>query len=806
MNQVEYQTVVLAGLLHDIGKFLQKAQDIDRHHALISKDFVSRFDVMRLGVESNLLAALVQHHYEGAKAKPEVHVEGTPSEFRTLALLLSRADNLSSSERAKAALYQRLKGEKDRLLPLASVFDQVALLRDVPTARHSYRLSPLWTSCAQIFPQEDLTQLDPDEVSHQVSDFESDFARLVEQALSFESLVTGVLTLLEQYTWATPSDANLPDVSLADHLRTTAAIATCLYQYHAKTGTLDEANIREDREPRFRLLIGDLSGIQSYLYDIATVGEEGVGRRLRARSLFVQLLSEVGARLTLERFTLSLANVLMAAGGNFYVLWPNLPGTDETVEVLQRQVDEWLLKHLNGEIALNLASVPFADGGFAAGGKSQGFGEVLEAAHTALTERKQRRFQMHLQRNGRWDDTSFVLEVDFAGQGACHSCGKFPTTSNDLCVHCRRDAEIGGQLPGTRALAFYNDKAGNIPLLGWTVKVLAESESPPGNPIMVATLGQLSVASKYPTVCWPPAPYTTDLRFEQMAERSEGTKLLGYLKADMDWLGQIFAYGLKRDSGESLDTPSRLTTLSRQLERFFNGWLRSFLQQKFPDCYTVFSGGDDLFIVGPWSDVVRLSGEVQREFARFVCHNPEISLSAGIVLVKPRYPLARAADLVGETLKQAKSNPMGVQRALAEATSKWGRELSAEEQQNITWANQRNRIALLGDVLTWDEYAKVLEERQTLVEERPTSAFLYSLSQYGGMWRAWRDQGDTSGLRYLPMLAYNVARNVPRRQSKLRKWADHLIKFPPDEETWVILDHLSLVASLTILSRRAKED
>jgi CRISPR-associated protein Csm1 len=774
MNQVEYQTVVLAGLLHDVGKFLQKAQDIDRHHALISKDFVSRFDVRRLGIDSNMLDTLVQHHHEGDKARPEVHVNGAPSEIHTLALLLSRADNLSSSERAQAALYQRCKGEKDRFVSLTSVFDQVALLNNVPAARHGYRLSPLWASGDQIFPQENLIQLDPDEVSHQVSDFESDFAGLVNQAQSFESLAAGVLTLLEQYTWATPSDVNLPDVSLADHLRTTAAIAACLYQYHAETGTLDEASIRERQEPRFRLLVGDLSGIQAYLYDIATIGEEGVGRRLRARSLFVQLLSEVGAHLALERFKLPPANVLMAAGGNFYVLWPNLPGTEDMVEALQGQVDEWLVTHLNGEIALNLASVPFADEGFAVGQDGKGFGGVLEDVHAALTERKRRRFQMYLQRDGRWDDAYCLLQVDFAGQGACHSCGKFPVTSGDLCVHCRRDADVGGQLPRARALAFYSDGGGRVPVLGQTAKVLAEGKSAPGNPILVATLGRPLTSFQHPAVCWPPAPYATELRFEQMAERSEGAKLLGYLKADVDWLGQIFAYGLKRDGSQSLDTPSRLATLSRQLERFFGGWLGGFLKEGFPNCYTVFSGGDDLFIVGPWSDVVCLAGEIQREFARFVCHNPEINLSAGVVLVKPRYPLARAADHVSETLKQAKSN--------------------------------RNRIALLGDVLTWDEYDKVLKEWRTLVEEQPTSGFLYSLSQYGGMWQAWRDERDTSGLRYLPMLAYNVARNVTRRQTGLRQWASHLLKFPPDKETRVILDHLALVAGLTILSRRAKED
>ncbi|MFN3531869.1 MAG: HD domain-containing protein [Candidatus Brocadia sp.] len=36
----DYQTVVLAGLLHDIGKFLNRA-DVRRKHPLFSADYVS---------------------------------------------------------------------------------------------------------------------------------------------------------------------------------------------------------------------------------------------------------------------------------------------------------------------------------------------------------------------------------------------------------------------------------------------------------------------------------------------------------------------------------------------------------------------------------------------------------------------------------------------------------------------------------------------------------------------------------------------------------------------------------------------
>ncbi len=43
------------------------------------------------------------------------------------------------------------------------------------------------------------------------------------------------------------------------------------------------------------VILGDISGIQNYVFDV--VAEEGGGQaqRLRARSFFVQLLSEVAA-------------------------------------------------------------------------------------------------------------------------------------------------------------------------------------------------------------------------------------------------------------------------------------------------------------------------------------------------------------------------------------------------------------------------------------------------------------------------------------------------------------------------------
>jgi len=139
------------------------------------------------------------------------------------------------------------------------------------------------------------------------------------QRAGFDSLVLYLLNLLQTYAWPVPSDTQslVPDVSLFDHLRSTAAIAGCLYLFHEAKGTLDEGSLKDTDKEAFLLAAGDLSGIQSYIFDVATGDEmgSGVARRLRARSLFVQLLSTVASHHVLRRLPLPPTHLLMASGG-----------------------------------------------------------------------------------------------------------------------------------------------------------------------------------------------------------------------------------------------------------------------------------------------------------------------------------------------------------------------------------------------------------------------------------------------------------------------------------------------------------
>jgi CRISPR-associated protein Csm1 len=820
MLNEEYQTVILAALLHDIGKFLQRGSlslSIKEKHPEVSARFVAAFRQLFAEVaDPELLKTLVQKHHEDARAFPtELRVDSI-SEPRTLALayIISRADNLSSAERGKQE-----NGFRDyKRTPLASVLPRLSFRGEEKKPQRNYHpcaLSPASQLPLNIFP-EDFASYKDGEINHLLRTFGSEFNKGFKPSVNkrdFYCFITHLLGILQKYTWCIPSNTQeeIPDVSLFDHLKTTAAIASCLYQWHIATNTLKAETIKSmDKQPRFRIVVGDLSGIQNYIFDIATIGAGGVARRLRARSLFVQLIIEVVCHRILEEFALTLANVIMSSGGKFYILLPNTADSEERVKQIQQEVDSWFLRQLNGELALNLASITFNDDGFKTEGEATGFGKVLEELYHKLGERKQNRFNEVLLTAGRWQEKEFLRLVHFEDR-ACQSCGKFPHEKDELlCRYCLRDQKIGAKLPRANYISFYrNGEKGDIPILNRSVSIASNLAELPPSPYFVFKLNSPEMEPedyRYPTLGKYLATHIPEAKdcdscakasicevkeeqkeqkdlatFGCLAHQATGRPLLGFLKADVDNLGGLFKFGLKRNSpAQSWDTISRLSTLSRQLDLFFNGWIEHLSHSKFPDCYAIFSGGDDLFFVGPWNEVIEFAERVRSDFTTYT-QNPKVTLSAGIVINKHRYPIARAAPDAEEALKLSKQS------------------------------EDKACLTILGYTMNWSDWDIIRTQWDSLkvhLNEIP-SAFLYSLLQYAKMWRDYQKwletgkEGDPAGLRFQPLLAYNLVRNIDAQKSpEVFQWAEKLARLRLDDSGQkVILDHLGLIAQLLILEK-----
>ena len=59
----------------------------------------------------------------------------------------------------------------------------------------------------------------------------------------------------------------------------------------------------------------------------------------------------------------------------------------------------------------------------------------------------------------------------------------------------------------------------------------------------------------------------------------------------------------------------------------------------------VYSGGDDVFIVGAWNDVIELSVDLQKMFRKYT--QGTLSISAGIGIYEDSYPIAAIAQETG---------------------------------------------------------------------------------------------------------------------------------------------------------------
>jgi CRISPR-associated protein Csm1 len=268
-----------------------------------------------------------------------------------------------------------------------------------------------------------------------------------------------------------------------------------------------------------------------------------------------------------------------------------------------------------------------------------------------------------------------------------------------------------------------------------------------------------------------------------MARKAQGKRLLGFLKADADRMGELIAFGLRRGSSEQSeadendrDTLSRIIAVSRSLELFFSGWIEHLLRTDFSDCYVVFSGGDDLFVTGPWDGILRLADRVREDFARYT-GNPQMTLSAAVIVAEPSHPINLAAGELEGALAQAKDAG-------------------------------RDRLSLFGRALKWDEWKQVREIWEQLLasgEARSLSSrFLHNLRGYGRMWEDYVSERNHLALRFQPRLAYDAARNLDRRKTpQTAQLVERLVSVSPknEAERW-LLDHLFILAQLLILSTR----
>jgi len=721
MSHASFEEVALGAFLHDIGKFMQRAGALrgglpaearrfeadllpgepgryTHRHALWSWAFFDELERRRLalpGASLPRVRELACYHHRPLQQNP-------------LTALVQVADQLAAGMERKPRdeAQEAEAGERGRAdfvrTPLENVLSNLVLGEKTPqkTCVPLTELAP----GDEIFPVErEKLPLEnyPERYETLWADFLEEFARAAELP-GFELFAETLLSLSERYTFAIPSSTvDQPDIPLHDHQRAVAAIACALYRWHEADASLDDVRRMQDRQTaKFRFLVGDLSGIQSGLFRLAAQRVRGANRILRARSFLLSMIVEAGALLCRRELELAPFSVLQAAGGRFLILAPDTPELEERLEALRGPIDVWMMERFLGEVTLNLGlTEPLPAAALMLDGFSEVQRAVRHAAAVAKLEPARRAYRA-------------VHPQQFPLGEACSACGVRPAETANGALYCRpcdEERRLGGDLPHTHVFRFTEAPAQGIALFGglhlewgrfregdmklWrsAFRLWDEDQKRGGEPVLPLRFlanyvpiwdGELTDAYQRlmsPETLKEEAEPGSPKLFEMIAADAVeslvvdgepelvGEAMLAVLKADVDRLGELFSRGL--------GTPSlaRFATLSRMLDFFFSAQLMKRVRERFPDTYTVYAGGDDLLLIGPWRQTIGLALLLRQEFTRWCGGNPYVTLSAGVELAKAHHPLTRAAPAADERLDDAKDAGRNAISAIDPLPMSWER-------------------------------------------------------------------------------------------------------------------------------------
>ncbi len=607
---------------------------------------------------------------------------------RMLAYLISRADSLASGERPES----ESKGYKP-LAALESVFSQIDIGESIDNDKeYRYPLGVLYKD--SIRPDCELQEHSQDKYEAHCDRFINEFKAIVKQP--YENMADTLLSLIQKYLWCIPSDTTISpkDISLSDHLKVTCALAACFYKYFEEAGWSEEA-VKDDSQVRLRLVCGDISGIQNYIYNTASVEHGGVAKRLRGRSFRVALLTEAIALRIIRGLDLPMACKVMSAGGQFYLLIPNTEAYAKKLADIVESISEWLIDEYKGEIGVSIASIELPNYQL----KQQQFDIALRKINSEVAKEKSRKFSSIINKGPK------VFELNYEGRQSCPVCDRNPAkdNSNDsVCENCDLDADLGRALASGGDVYLVISKtrlsgAVSIPLFGndWHANIV-EGKPDSIEAIMAYNLRSSDLLLNVPCAFALHAGYVPrwkniedynkmpeDIKknenyneeyiesgravksFSSIAHSSEGVRLIGVLRADADHLGLIFSLGLKGKA-----SLSRISTLSSLFGSFFSFELTKLIENEFQETYVVYSGGDDLILIGPWDQTILLSKRINEEFSDYTCQNPNITLSAGIGTFQPKVPIAVTSVITGELLEKSKSEGRN-SLTIFDTTFKW---------------------------------------------------------------------------------------------------------------------------------------
>lgn len=682
----EKEILIKGALLHDIGKVCYRTGK-RINHSKLGGDFLEQY--LKQNEEAERLLNCVRYHHKDYLQKANL-------DKNDLAYIVYEADNIASGMDRREN-----EGEEkgfDPKLNLDSIFSVFYSDKKIQVA-NKYPLIYKDINKAFNYPRKDISLATNSNYEALLNKIKSHFITKDINQISINQL----LQIIEEGFSYVPSSTNraeVCDISLYVHSKITSAVASCMKLY------FDEQQIQDYKkycfnsgskifrnEKIYLLISGDISGIQDFIY---TIPSKGALKTLRGRSLYIDLLLEEFIDEYLEQIGLSRANVLYSGGGHFYILAPNIEDTKKSIDKLQAKMNRWLMENIGINLYLAIGTAECSANNLM---KSEAQGNLFAIVNKKLKDDKTIRYSKDE------DFLEYIFNVEKEKDTAKKECNichnlvdklwKYNSDEEIACEFCLNLYKLGQDIL-TQDLVFVISEEkidGGIKIFGkdkdlymYAVNI-EDIDMFKGKILRIYSKNNLlenDLAIRLYLADYSAKNENDEvMTFDDLAKSSckidKGIKRLGVLRLDVDDLGIAFSSGFVSDKDKIEDnlryaTLSRYADLSKDISMFFKVAINKICAGDLTGCVDfeerafnifgiakaqkrkvniIYAGGDDLFLVGAWDEVLEVAIDINRAFKQFT--NGKLTLSAGMAMFSPTYPISKMAEIAGLLVQMSKN-------------------------------------------------------------------------------------------------------------------------------------------------------
>lgn len=631
--------LAIGSILHDAGKLLYRYNDMRDHST-------SGYDLLKDIVTESEVLDCVRYHHGSALKSADVRNDA-------LCYITYIADNIAAfSDRRKNG---SCEGGSVRDISCESVFNKLN------GADHSATYPPVMlTENNEVnYPSETEKQYS-EEFYGKVIDELKNALQVMEFNAGYIDSLCEVFEACTSYIPSSAGEGGSRDISFYDYVKLTSALSMCIYDYLKSEGISDYRNeLFENAEKfydkkAFLLYSADISGIQSFIYNI---GSKGALKGLRARSFWLELAVSSAVDDLLERLSLARCNVMYVGGGHTYIILPNTDSVKSEIRQFEKELNQWLIDNFGSELFIG-GSYCECSANALRNRPVGSYGDIFKEVSRKISAAKVNRYsaadiiKLNTPKAGSDKERECLVcrrsdrLVKYSGMDCCEVCSSLFTLSDSIigdesffAVLSKKPADKASvMLPFGKFLTVDDEEGLNDRIKNDSTYLRSYVKN------------KMYTGRRTVSRIWV-GDYCAEKDFYGLIQKCEGIKRLGVFRADIDNLGQAFINGF--DS--SYSTISRTAELSSKLSLFFKHDINSILRtpefkvyHELAECRNVtivYSGGDDVFAVGSWEDIIGFAVDLRNAFRKFSLGT--LSISGGIGVFPEKYPIYEMACETG---------------------------------------------------------------------------------------------------------------------------------------------------------------